>query len=57
MKKMIGLAALAVAGTVLAAKPDYATFICHRGESHDALSWGECIVSRKGKFAGAVSLS
>ena len=36
MKKMIGLAALAVAGTVLAAKPDYATFICHRGESHDA---------------------
>ena len=36
MKKMIGLAALAVAGTVLAAKPDYATFICHRGESLDA---------------------
>ena len=36
MKKMIGLAALAVAGTVLAAKPDYTTFICHRGESHDA---------------------
>ena len=36
MKKMIGLAALAVAGTVMAAKPDYATFICHRGESHDA---------------------
>ena len=36
MKKIIGLAALAVAGTVLAAKPDYATFICHRGESHDA---------------------
>jgi glycerophosphoryl diester phosphodiesterase len=36
MKKMIGLVALAVAGTVLAAKPDYATFICHRGESHDA---------------------
>ena len=36
MKKMIGLAALAFAGTVLAAKPDYATFICHRGESHDA---------------------
>ncbi len=36
MKKMIGLAALAVVGTVLAAKPDYTTFICHRGESHDA---------------------
>ncbi|MBO7688452.1 MAG: hypothetical protein J6V72_18870 [Kiritimatiellae bacterium] len=36
MKKMIGLVAFAVAGTVLAAKPDYATFICHRGESHDA---------------------
>ncbi len=36
MKKMIGLAALAVAGTLLAAQPDYTTFICHRGESHDA---------------------
>ncbi len=36
MKKMIGLAALAVAGTVFAAKPDYATLICHRGESIDA---------------------
>ena len=36
MKKMIGLVAFAVAGTVLAAKPDYSTFICHRGESHDA---------------------
>ena len=36
MKKMIGLVAFAVAGTVLAAKPDYATFICHRGESLDA---------------------
>ena len=36
MKKMIGLAALVVAGTTWAAKPDYATFICHRGESHDA---------------------
>ena len=36
MKKMIGLAALVVAGTTWAAKPDYATFICHRGESLDA---------------------
>ena len=48
MKKIIGLAALAVAGTLAfggccqtkcctaVAKPDYATFICHRGESHDA---------------------
>ena len=48
MKKIIGLATLAVAGTLAfggccqtkcctaVAKPDYATFICHRGESHDA---------------------
>ena len=47
MKKMIGLAARAVAGTVAfgcccqtkcggsAAKPGYATFICHRGESDE----------------------
>ena len=36
MKTMIGLAAVAVAGMLGAAQPDYATFICHRGESHDA---------------------
>ena len=36
MKTMLGLAAVAVAGMLGAAQPDYATFICHRGESHDA---------------------
>ena len=48
MKKIIGLAALIAAGTFAfgdccqtksckgIAKPDYTTFICHRGESHDA---------------------
>ena len=36
MKTMIGLVAVAVAGMLGAAQPDYATFICHRGESDDA---------------------
>ena len=42
MKMEIGMAALAVAGTFVfggccsTAKPDYDTFICHRGESYDA---------------------
>ncbi len=36
MKMTIGMAALVVAGTVMAAKPDYNTLICHRGESVDA---------------------
>lgn len=36
MKLTIGLLALAVAGSVMAAKPAYDTFIAHRGESHDA---------------------
>ena len=36
MKLTIGLLALAVAGSAMAAKPAYDTFIAHRGESHDA---------------------
>ena len=35
-KMLLGLAAVAAAGVLGAAQPDYATFICHRGESHDA---------------------
>ena len=31
MKTIIGMAALAAAGMLGAAQPDYATFICHRG--------------------------
>ena len=36
MKILLGMAAVAAAGMLGAAQPDYATFICHRGESHDA---------------------
>ena len=36
MKIILGLAAVAAAGVLGAAQPDYSTFICHRGESHDA---------------------
>ena len=35
-KMLLGLAAMAAAGMLGAAQPDYDTFICHRGESHDA---------------------
>ena len=35
-KMLLGLAVAAAAGMLGAAQPDYATFICHRGESHDA---------------------
>ena len=36
MKTTLGLAAVAAACMLGAAQPDYSTFICHRGESHDA---------------------
>ena len=36
MKMLLGLAAVAAAGMLGAAQPDHSTFICHRGESHDA---------------------
>ena len=36
MKLEVLLSTFMAAGAIMAAKPDYATFICHRGESDDA---------------------